>query len=184
MDFWIYVLIGIAVLFVVWSYLKKKSTDENGGRIASKYATFDDVKAHLEGFVPKSDPKLKNGYTEKSIEIQLAKYMKEKFVEVNRQYVLEGPNGRSIDIDVANGVAGIELKDAKKVMKTAEMDRVKSQILAYQEKRYQNCLILLVAGESEDMNESSLLELKEYCRKNKVKYYYFELDKGLIAYKA
>lgn len=181
MEFWIYVLVAIAVIMVVWSFLKKKSTDENGGKIASKYATFDDVKAHLEGFVPKTDPKLKNGYTEKSIENQLAKYMKQKFVEVTPQYGIEGRNARAIDIDVANGVAGIELKDAKKVVKTAEMDRVKSQILAYQEKRYQDCLILLVAGGAEDKNDSCLIELKEYCRKNKVKYYYFELDKGITA---
>lgn len=180
MDFLIYVLVIVAVAMVAWSFLKKKNIEANGGKIASKYATFDDVKAHLESFIPKTDPKLKNGYTEKSIEIQLEKHLKEKFVEVNRQYVLEGPNGRSIDIDVANGVAGIELKDAKKVVKTAEMDRVKSQILAYQEKRYQDCLILLVAGESEDRNESCLIELKDYCKKNKVKYYYFELDKGLV----
>ncbi len=180
MDFLIYVLVIIAVVMVVWSFLKTKSTKENGGKIASKYATFDDVKAHLEGFVPKTDPKLKNGYTEKSIENQLVKYLKQKFVEVTSQYGIGGINARSIDIDVADGVAGIELKDAKKVVKTAEMDRVKSQLLAYQEKRYQDNLILVVAGENEDKDDSCLIELKEYCKKNKVKYYFFELNRGII----
>ncbi|MCR5659697.1 MAG: hypothetical protein K6G25_10300 [Bacteroidales bacterium] len=180
MEFWIYVLAAIAIIMVAWSLLKEKSTKENGGKIASKYATFDDVKNHLECFIPKTDSKLKNGYTEKSIENQLVKFMKQKFVEVTPQYGIEGRNARAIDVDVANGVAGIELKDAKKVVKTAEMDRVKSQILAYQEKRYQECLILLVVGDSEDKNDSCLIELKDYCRKNKVKYYYFELDKGLV----
>lgn len=180
MEFFLYIVIGACALFVVWSFLKKQNTESNGGKIASKYATLDDVKAHLEGFVPKADPKLKNGYTEKSIENQLAKYLKQKFVEVTTQYGIEGRNARSIDIDVANGVAGIELKDAKKVAKTAEMDRVKSQLLAYQDKRYQDNLILLVAGEAEDKDNSCLVELKEYCRKNKVRYYYFELNKGLV----
>lgn len=179
MDFLLYIIIGIGVLVLVWEFLKKRSTDGNGGKIASKYATFDDVKTHLEGFIPRTDPKLKNGYTEKSVENQLVKYLKQKFVEVTPQYGIEGRNARSIDIDVANGVAGIELKDAKKVSKTAEMDRVKSQLVAYQDKRYQDNLILLVAGEDEDKDDSCLVELKEYCRKNKVKYYYFELDKGL-----
>lgn len=180
MDILLYGILIFGVLFLAWSFLKKKNTDENGGKIASKYATLNDVKAHLEGFVPKTDPKLKNGYTEKSVENQLAKYLKQKFVEVTQQYGIEGRNARSIDIDVANGVAGIELKDAKKVAKTAEMDRVKSQVLAYQDKRYQDCLILMVAGEAEDKDDSCLIELKEYCRKKGVKYYYFELDKGLV----
>ena len=180
MDFFIYVLVIVAVVMVVWSFLKTKSTKENGGKIASKYATFDDVKAHLEGFVPKTDPKLKNGYTEKSIEDQLVKYLKQKFVEVSSQYGIGGINARSIDIDVANGVAGIELKDAKKVVKTAEMDRVKSQLLDYQDKRYQDNLILALVGELDDKDDSSLLELREYCRKNGVKYYYFELNKEFV----
>lgn len=180
MEFLLYIVIGITGIAVIWYFLKNKSTEENNGKIASKYATFDDVKTCLEGFVPKTDPKLKNGYTEKSVENQLVKHLKKRFVEVTPQYGIEGPNARSIDIDVANGVAGIELKDAKKVTKTAEMDRVKSQILAYQEKRYQDCLILLVAGELEDMDDSLLIELREYCRKNKVKYYCFELNKGLL----
>lgn len=155
----IYIIVAVAIIIVAWSFLKKKSTEENGGKITSKYATFDDVKAHLEGFIPKTDPKLKNGYTEKNIENLLVRYMKQRFVEVTSQYGIEGRNARAIDVDVANGVAGIELKDAKKVVKTAEMDRVKSQILAYQEKRYQDSLILLVVGESEDKNDSCLIEL-------------------------
>ena len=180
MDFLLYGILIVGVLFLAWSFLKKKNIDENGGKISSKYATFDDVTGHLKGFVPKIDPRLKNGYTEKSVENQLVKYLKQKFVEVTPQYGIEGRNARSIDIDVADGVAGIELKDAKKMTKTAEMDRVKSQILAYQEKRYQVCLIMLVAGEADDRNDSCLIELKEYCHKNKVKYLYYELEKGLV----
>lgn len=180
MDFLLYIIIGGCVLFLVWDFLKKKNTENNGGKIASKYASFDDVKTHLEGFVPKTEARLKNGYTEKSVENQLVKYLKQKFVEVTPQYGIDGRNARSIDIDVANGVAGIELKDAKKVSKTAEMDRVKSQLIAYQDKRYQDNLILLVAGEAEDKDDSCLVELKEYCRKKGVKYYYFELNKGFI----
>lgn len=180
MEFLLFIVIGIVVIAIVWNFFKKQSTDENGGKISSKFATFNDVKAYLEGFVPKTELKLKNGYTEKSIENQLVKYLKKKFIEVTPQFGIEGRNARFIDIDVANGVAGIELKDAKKITKTTEMDRVKSQLQAYQEKRYQDNLILLVAGEREDGDDSCLVELKEYCKKNNVKYYYFELDKGLV----
>lgn len=180
MDFLIYVLVIIAVVLVVWSFLKAKSAKENGGRISSEYATFDDVKTCLENFVPTTNPKLKNGYTEKSIETQLVKFLKQKFIEVTPQFGIEGRNARAIDIDVADGTAGIELKDAKKVVKTAEMDRVKSQLLAYQDKRYQDNLILMVVGEKEDKDDSCLIELKEYCKKNKVKYCFFELNHGII----
>ena len=175
MEFFIYLAIGIAAIAIVWMLLKKSSTKENGGKISSKYATFDDVKNCLEGFVPVLDPKLKDGYTEKSIENQMAKYIKQRFVEVKQQYGIEGRNARSIDIDVADGVAGIELKDAKKVIKTAEMDRVKSQILAYKEKRYQDNLILAVVGGKEYENDACIIEIREYCKKNNVKYYFFVL---------
>lgn len=178
MDFLIYVLIIILAAFAIWSFLKKKSTNENGGKIASKYATFDDVKTYLEGFAPVLDPKLKNGYTEKSIENQMAQYLKRKFVEVKQQYGIGGLNARAIDIDVADGVAGIELKDAKKVVKLSEMDRVKSQLLAYQEERYQDNLILAVVGEHEEQDDACLIKLKEYCRKNKVKYMFFDCHKN------
>ena len=172
-------MVAIAIGALVWAFLKKQNTEANNGKIASKYASFDDVNECLEGFVPKTDPELKNGYTEKSVENQLVKHLKQRFVEVKQQYGIEGRNARSIDVDVANGTAGIELKDAKKVSKTAEMDRVKSQLLAYQEKRYSDNLILLVAGEEEDKDDSCLIELRDYCREKRVKYYFFELDKGL-----
>ena len=175
MDFLLYIVIGVCVIWLVWDFLKKRSTDENGGKIASKYVTFDDVKSHLEGFAPVLDPKLKEGYTEKSIENQLAKYLKQRFVEVKQQYGIEGINARSIDIDVANGVAGIELKDAKKVIKTAEMDRVKSQLIAYQEKRYQDNLILAVVGNEEYENDACIIEIRNYCKKKGIKYYFFVL---------
>ena len=123
MDFVIYVVVGVVALTVIWKFLKDNSTSKNGGKISSKFATFDDVKKHISDFVPKNESRLKNGYTEKSIGNQLAKYMKQKFVEVTQQYGIEGRNARSIDMDIANGVAGIELKDAKKVVKTAEMDK-------------------------------------------------------------
>lgn len=175
MDFLLYIVIGVCVIWLVWDFLKKHSRDENGGKISSKYATFDDVKNCLEGFVPVLDPKLKDGYTEKSIENQMAKYLKQSFVEVKQQYGIEGVTARSIDIDVANGVAGIELKDAKKVVKAAERDRAIRQLQVYQEKRYQDNLILAVVGLEEYENDACIIEIREYCKKNKVKYYFFML---------
>lgn len=56
MEFYLYIAIFAVVALLVWSFLKKHNTEANGGKIASKYATFDDVKTCLEGFVPKTDP--------------------------------------------------------------------------------------------------------------------------------
>lgn len=160
---------------------KKDSIKEHGGKIITKYADINDVIEHLKKFVPKADPKLKTGYTEKSIENQLVKFMKERFVEITPQYGIEGRNARFIDIDVANGVAGIELKDAKKVVKTAEMDRMFYQLTNYQEKRYKDDnLFLLLVGEREDHENSFLLDIIDFCKKNRIRYGFYELGKGYI----
>ena len=73
MEFFIYLAIGIAAIAIVWMLLKKSSTKEDGGKISSKYATFSDVETYLRGFVPVLDDKLKDGYTEKSIENQIGR---------------------------------------------------------------------------------------------------------------
>lgn len=160
---------------------KNRSIKDNGGKIVTRYADIDDVISHLKKFVPNSDPKLKGGYTEKSIENQLVKFMKQRFVEVTPQFGIEGRNARSIDIDVANGVAGIELKDAKKVVKLAEMDRMYSQLLDYKKKRYNdNNLFLVLVGEREDHENSFLLDIIDFCLDNKIRYGFYELGKGYI----
>ena len=46
--------------------------------------------------------------------------------------------------------------------------------------RYKDGLILAVVGELDDKDDSSLLELKEYCKKKGIKYYYFELNKEFV----
>lgn len=160
---------------------KNKSIKDHGGKIITKYADIDDVIEHLKKFVPKADPKLKNGYTEKTIENQLVKFLKERFVEITPQFGIEGRNARSIDIDVADGVAGIELKDAKKVVKLAEMDRMQSQLLDYKKKRYKDDnLFLLLIGEHEDHENSFLLDIIDFCLKNQIRYGFYELGKGYI----
>lgn len=161
--------------------LKQKSIEENGGKIITQYATLEDVIDHLKGFVPKADPKLKNSYTEKTIETQLIKYMKKRFVEVTPQYTLGGRIPTVIDMDVANGVAGIELKDAKSVVKSNEFNRMKGQIQYYKETRYKDDnIFLLVVGEHEDRENSRLIEVKDFCLKNQIRYGFYELGKGYI----
>lgn len=160
---------------------KSKSIKDHGGKIITKYANVDDVIEHLKKFVPKADPKQKSGYTEKSFENQLVKFMKERFVEVTPQYGIEGRNARFIDIDVANGIAGIELKDAKKVVKYAELDRMCFQLLDYKKKRYKDDnLFLLLVGEHEDHDNSFLLDVIDFCKENQIRYGFYELGKGYI----
>ena len=160
---------------------KNKSIKDHGGKIITKYANVDDVIEHLKKFVPKADPKLKSGYTEKSFENQLVKYMKKRFVEVTPQYTLGGRIPTVIDMDVANGVAGIELKDAKSVVKSNEFNRMKGQIQYYKETRYKDDnIFLLVVGEHEDKENSRLIEVMDFCLKNQIRYGFYELGKGYI----
>lgn len=160
---------------------KNKSIRDHGGKIITKYANIDDVIEHLKKFVPKADPKLKSGYTEKSIENQLVKFMKERFVEVTPQYSLGGRFPSVIDIDVADGVAGIELKDAKSIVKKIEFDRMRGQIPEYKEKRYtDDNIFLIVVGEHEDKENSRLLGVIDFCLKNDIRYGFYELGKGYI----
>lgn len=160
---------------------KNRSIKEHGGKIITKYANIDDVIEHLKKFVPKVDPKLKGGYTEKSVENQLVKFMKERFVEVTPQYTLGGRIPTVIDMDVANGVAGIELKDAKSVVKSNEFNRMKGQIQYYKETRYKDDnIFLLVVGEHEDKENSRLIEVMDFCLKNQIRYGFYELGKGYI----
>lgn len=169
--------IGVASLLG----FKQKSINENGGKIITQYTTLDDVIENLKGFVPNADPKLKNGYTEKSIENQLVAYMKKRFVEITPQYVIGGRIPTAIDLDVANGVAGIELKDAKSVVKAEEFKRMKGQILDYKEKRYKDDnVFLLVVGEHEDKENSRLLDVIGFCMDNNVRYGFYEVGKGYI----
>ena len=171
--------IGIGVASLLG--LKQKSINENGGKIITQYATLEDVIEHLMGFVPKADIKLKNGYTEKTIETQLIKYMKKRFVEVTPQYTLGGRISTVIDMDVANGIAGIELKDAKSVVKSNEFNRMKGQIQYYKETRYKDDnIFLLVVGEHEDRENSRLIEVHDFCLKNDIRYGFYELGKGYI----
>lgn len=160
---------------------KEKSIKEHGGKIITKYVNIDDVIEHLKKFVPKADPKLKGGYTEKSVENQLVKFLKERFVEITPQFGIEGRNARFIDIDVANGVAGIELKNAKKIVKQLELDRVRFQLLDYKKKRYNDDnLFLLLVGEREDHDNSFLLDIIDFCKENRIRYGFYELGKGYI----
>lgn len=160
---------------------KSKSIKEHGGKIVTKYADIDDVIAHLKKFVPKADSKLKSGYTEKSIEKQLVKFMKERFVEVTPQYVIGGRIPTAIDLDVANGIAGIELKIARSLVKADEFNRMKGQVDCYKKTRYKDDnIFLLVAGEHEDRENSRLIEVKDFCLKNQIRYGFYELGKGYI----
>ena len=169
--------IGVASLLG----LKEKSIKENGRKIITQYATLEDVIEHLKGFVPKADPKLKNGYTEKTIETQLVKYMKKRFVEITPQYVIGGRIPTAIDLDVANGIAGIELKIARSLVKADEFNRMKGQVDCYKKTRYKDDnIFLLVAGEHEDRENSRLIEVKNFCLKNQIRYGFYELGKGYI----
>jgi hypothetical protein len=167
------------VAIIGGTYLIIKLLDNNNnnkrseGKIADSDVKFDDVQNYVKSFVPVYDQKLQYGYTEKSIENQLAKYLKQRYLTVTQQHGVADKNARQIDIDIANGVVGIELKDATKILKTAEFDRLNGQLLAYLENRYtKDNLILLVCGDASILDDSRYQDVIKLCNKLRVKLVY------------
>ena len=176
MDIEIILIITIVAIGLVIYLNKKNAFSNSNGKIPSKYAKFDDIVKHIQEFKPIRNENLKEGYTEKSIENQLYKYLQQIYVSVTPQYGIEGKNGRNIDLDVADGVAGVEIKIASKLFKSAEHDRLNGQLRSYLKARYkENNLILLVCGTKEDSCNTILHEVKETCRELSVKYIFSEI---------
>lgn len=166
--FFLIVIGGLLILYIFNN--NNRNSQRKDGKIDDKDVKFSDVCEYVENFIPECDQKLKSGYTEKSIENQLAKYLKKRYVTVTQQHGVADKNARQIDIDVANGVAGIELKDVSKVIKTAEFDRLNGQLSAYLENRYtKNNLILVICGELSFFDDSKLQDVIKLCKKLDVK---------------
>ena len=89
----------LVVIFLKWYY--QNDNKNIIGKIADNDVSFDDVHSYIKKFVPESEQKLKTGYTEKSVENQLAKYLKQRYITVTQQHGVADKNARQIDIGTA-----------------------------------------------------------------------------------
>jgi hypothetical protein len=81
--------------------------------------------------------RIKPEWSEEDIEKQLAKYLQIHFRQVRRQFpVGEFSQRERIDIDIADGTFGIEIKLTTLLSKTNERNRLFGQIDTYQTRRY------------------------------------------------
>ncbi|MBS9770540.1 MAG: hypothetical protein J7F05_08650 [Trichodesmium erythraeum GBRTRLIN201] len=169
------IVIGIigAILF---GSSKKKNKD---GKITDKFVDKDSVLDHLDEFKPKLNPKLKFGFTEKSIQKQLCDYLREYYEHVNTEYGIGGLNAIKIDIDVGEGKVGIELKLASKLFKTSEFNRLAGQLRQYTNSKYdEDNLILGIIGTKDDRKETSWIrQIKDLAEEYEAEVYFIEVDK-------
>jgi hypothetical protein len=168
-------LLGVGVLFIIAMSQSKKAKKDDDGRIEDDSITIDLILEEIKDFKVKLDPKLKLGYTEKRIQQQLDKYLKSKFVNVVREYGIEGLNGLKIDFDIGKGKVGIEIKLANSLFKSAGLQRLVGQLEDYIEGKYnKGNLIVLVFGENHHKEDRTVLEKIENKITSKgVKYKFF-----------
>ena len=169
-------LFVIVVIILAIQSLRKTSINKDG-RVPDNAANVEQIIKVVKEFKPIRENRLKDGYTEKSIENQLVKFLKDKYVSITQQHGIESKNARSIDIDVANGVAGLELKLAKNCKKTAELDRLYGQLEAYRKTKYRNDnLVLVVVGTKEESYDTILQDVQQICKKCKAWYLYIFIE--------
>ena len=89
---------GIVVAFIV----KNRVSRDDDGRVEDDSVTRELVLEELESFAPVRDPKLKYGYTEKSVQKQLDVFLKERFAHVTREFAIGGVRGTAIDFSVGH----------------------------------------------------------------------------------
>jgi hypothetical protein len=100
--------------------------------------------------------------TERALEAELYKHLKQKFHTVQRQVYIGGAKALQIDIDIGDGKIGVELKLASKIVKSTEKQRLIGQMHDYTTKRYKpENFVLVVAGHRELRDEITLREIRD-----------------------
>lgn len=172
------IMIAAIVLVAILYKTFVKQKDEEG-RIMDSSVKIGNVIEAIEEFIPKLNPNLKDGYTEKSIQNQLKRHLQDKYVNVVDEYGIEGANATKIDFDIGNGQVGLELKLAKSLFKTSNLHRLVGQIEDYVSKKYDDeNLIVAVYGEKHHSRERAMLEaIQTKIEEKGCEYIYLELPK-------
>jgi len=129
--------------------------------------TGDEVYEKLENLQVKKAQYTDEKKVEKIIFDQLDILYKDK---VHRQYNIQGYLGLKIDIDIADGQVGIELKLANQ-LNTTSIERLLGQVLYYSKRNYKENLIVIVVGHEKEY-DNRLKELKNIIEEQKVKFFY------------
>jgi len=150
------VIIAILFIIILAGAAKIKTTDD--GKIKDESVTVKLVLEKIEQFKIELNPKLKLGYTEKSIQKQLDTHLKNNFEHVIREYGIEGINGTKIDFDIGHGKVGLEIKLADSVYKSSGYQRMLGQLQEYTNAKYKKKnLIVLVAGSDQQKKETAMI---------------------------
>ena len=142
----------IAVL-VLWECSKPPP------RIADRRVTVAKVLAALAAFEPRVDRRPRRGYSERSLQAQLAAHLSARFETVVPEHGVGGHRATRIDFDIGGGRVGIEVKLARSLTKSTEFHRLSGQLENYVEHRYgEDNLVVAVFGERKHSENRALLE--------------------------
>ena len=131
----------------------------------------DGVISTLENIVVKKTQYTSEKNVEKIISNQLEVPYKD---QIHQQYGIGGFLHLKIDIDIADGQVGIELKLAKELNST-NIERLLGQVLYYSKRKYKTNLIVLIVGTEKEYDQT-IRELKSIILEQGVKFYYLNVS--------
>jgi hypothetical protein len=129
------------------------------------------IKAINETYIPKSYI----AYGEETdIQVKLLSKFGEYFGAAQKEYAIGGPYDLKIDIDVADGKFGIELKLFSRLISSShETTRAIGQAYIYSKRKYNNQNFLFVVyGFEEDKNHSKLKEFEKIIKEFNGHFYF------------
>lgn len=131
--------------------------------------TVDDVVRILDNIEIK-----KSQYTtERNIENIIAKGLDIAFNKIHQQYSIGGFLALKVDIDVADGQVGIEIKLAKELT-TSNIERLFGQVLYYSKRKYKENLIVLIVGTEKEYTQI-IKEMESIIEEQNVTFYYMKI---------
>ncbi|MDX2305308.1 MAG: hypothetical protein NW226_21035 [Microscillaceae bacterium] len=122
---------------------------------------------------------LPDNVSESEVENLLAHKLLHFFEEVHTQYYLGGIKGAKdrIDIDIAHGKLGIEIKLAAQLKKSNERNRLLGQMDLYKERKYNlNNLLVIIVGSKKHQKQEVISELIKILTEKGVYCYYWSTE--------
>ncbi|NJL11904.1 MAG: hypothetical protein HC913_02100 [Microscillaceae bacterium] len=112
---------------------------------------------------------------ESAVEEWLSRLLQKRFVQVQTQYPVAGPQSRRerVDIDLGEGQLGIEIKMAEMLRKGNERNRFLGQIELYRQRRYgEGQLLVILFGPAALAQEPSVQEVLQILANKKVGWHF------------
>jgi len=160
------IAVGVVIVVAVVIKLRSGGAVEEGGPLPDDMVDRTAVESALRGFRPDWDDKLKYGYTEKRIQKQMCQYLRERFETVTTEYKIGGIRGTQIDllvgdVSVSASPVGVEIKLARSLAKTAELQRLYGQLADYAgpSSPFQgDNLVVIVVAEAEHVADTARIK--------------------------